>query len=702
MNMNSHRRPEGHGKGVWTLAVLALVLGLWRIGSTQAGQSSAPAAKTLYQQALHEQEARGNLKEAIALYERALAAKPDRELAAQALLRMAECHQKLGNDQAQTIYHRVVRDYPEQKNAVALARTRLGTDRNTQQDAMTFSRVWTVDWPIDVSSDGRYIAYLEGIPTDLFLHDTVSGASRQVTSHKTEPDGYITTARISEDGTQAAYDWCTRVVCELRVTSLQGAAVATPRKLFQKDDVEFPYPLDWSRDGKSLAVLLVRGDRTSQIGLLSVKDGSLRPLKSMDWRDPENVFFSPDGRWLAFDMAVSDDSNQRDVFAIRSDGSREVHAVRSPGMDLVAGWSPDGKHLLFNTDRNGTLDLFALGFADGQVPPAPELIKTGTGSPLGITRGGALFVLTSSRGRDVEVATIDVHTGKQIAPAVRPIQRFIGTNIEPTWSSDGKFLAYISSRGFIAQQGESQPLIVIQSVETGEVVQELRPRPELTWFRSLSWAPDGHSFLVSGTDVKGRDAIFQVDSRTGAVSRIREGIRNYEGLSWSSDATRIFFRERGAIVERDLVTGDERQILQRPTGPISLSPDRQWIATYRRSPGGIDSIVVVPVAGGEVRELLRLSPEEGLNNVGMPWTPDGRAVIVRKLQKSCCKDELWLVSTVGDPPRRLDIDTSRIPTGAWGMMDVHPDGRQLAYLAGENRSEVWVLENFLPALKESK
>jgi hypothetical protein len=34
--------------------------------------------------------------------------------------------------------------------------------------------------------------------------------------------------------------------------------------------------------------------------------------------------------------------------------------------------------------------------------------------------------------------------------------------------------------------------------------------------------------------------------------------------------------------------------------------------------------------------------------------------------------------------------------------DVHPDGRQIAFVAGENKEEVWVLENFLPAVNAKK
>jgi len=33
---------------------------------------------------------------------------------------------------------------------------------------------------------------------------------------------------------------------------------------------------------------------------------------------------------------------------------------------------------------------------------------------------------------------------------------------------------------------------------------------------------------------------------------------------------------------------------------------------------------------------------------------------------------------------------------------IHPDGRQIAFTAGEVKEEVWVMENFLPALKAAK
>ena len=79
-------RNKSNRIGHWFVVSMALLLGMSRIEGLRGGQSGPAAARTLYQQALHEEDATGNLKAAIAFYERVLAAKPDRTLAAQALI----------------------------------------------------------------------------------------------------------------------------------------------------------------------------------------------------------------------------------------------------------------------------------------------------------------------------------------------------------------------------------------------------------------------------------------------------------------------------------------------------------------------------------------------------------------------------------------------------------------------------------------
>src|SRR6266487_122002 len=77
--------------------------------------------------ARHLEEAEGNYPAAIEAYKRFVTQYgKNRALAAKALIRMAECHQRLGNAEARVIYERVLREYSDQKDAVCAAKARLG------------------------------------------------------------------------------------------------------------------------------------------------------------------------------------------------------------------------------------------------------------------------------------------------------------------------------------------------------------------------------------------------------------------------------------------------------------------------------------------------------------------------------------------------------------------------------------------------
>ena len=83
--------------------------------------------RDLYNQALVQERAAGNLEQAIQLYQRvAKESSGDRALAAQGLLGAARSYQKLGlTAQSRDLYAMVVRSYSEQTREVAVARENL-------------------------------------------------------------------------------------------------------------------------------------------------------------------------------------------------------------------------------------------------------------------------------------------------------------------------------------------------------------------------------------------------------------------------------------------------------------------------------------------------------------------------------------------------------------------------------------------------
>ena len=104
--------------------ILALLIGI-SLAAAAAASSQSPLE--LYQRALVQEQAVGDLPEAIALYQQAAReAGTDRGLAARALIRAAACAEKLGQAAAaRGLYTQLLYTYPEQREQTGLAQVRL-------------------------------------------------------------------------------------------------------------------------------------------------------------------------------------------------------------------------------------------------------------------------------------------------------------------------------------------------------------------------------------------------------------------------------------------------------------------------------------------------------------------------------------------------------------------------------------------------
>lgn len=114
-----------------------------------------------------------------------------------------------------------------------------------------------------------------------------------------------------------------------------------------------------------------------------------------------------------------------------------------------------------------------------------------------------------------------------------------------------------------------------------------------------------------------------------------------------------------------------------------------------RSPTNGASILVVPVAGGSPRQIIRINQPESI--ITLPtWTPDGSALVAIKSNGD--RKELWLFPLEGQP-RKLDVHIKD-----WQEEDIRlsPDGRQIAFRAGDRGEEVWALDSYLPNVRAAK
>jgi len=657
------------------------------------GQTGAQPEVAL-RAAMELETVKGDLRGAIQRYAR-LAEGKDRAVAATALVRMAQCHEKLGNAEARKIYERVIREYGDQKEAVAIARTRLGGDQKPESRVVT-RQIWTgaqVAYFAANSPDGRLLSFADQMTGNLAVHDLLTGNDRPLTGKSgwNESDEFAEYSTFSPDGKRVAYAWFNKGRYDLRVVAMEPSG-SSPRILYANDDVEWIAPTDWSADRRWIAVNIERKDGSTQIGLINAADGALRVLTSVEWSPSSRMYFSPDSRYLALSKPDRESSLQRDVYVMAIDGSREIPVVVHPANDLAVGWSPDGKHLLFSSDRNGPTAIYAIGFEDGRPKGNPRQLHSdiGQGRTIGISRSGTLFFALLPGSRDLLTTTVDFSAGRTIKPPTPAVHQFVGTNYQPDWSPDGRYLSY-ASYGM-----RDRTVLKIHDAQTGDT-RELVPR--LRQFNFARWSPDGRSFVAQGTDMKGRQGVFRIDAKTAEIEALELSTPggNMGIPQWSPDGKRVYFIRRpdhsgndASLVERDLSTGSDRELLSHAViNWFSPAPNgKSLVVDTVISPGKERAISIVNTEGGAPRDLLR--PGSGFQ--APYWTPDGGLILLRK------SGDLWAIQPTGGEPRKIDLGATRILD-----FRVHPDGRQIAFTTrNDTPQEVWAMENVSLVLTAKK
>jgi Tol biopolymer transport system component len=532
------------------------------------------------------------------------------------------------------------------------------------------------------------------------LHDFTTGEDRHLTDEASlDESKFAVLSAFSADGEWIAYSWENGEYDELHIRRLDGSG---DRVIYSNEALNV-HPVEWSADGSQILVALDGiADRTRQIGLVSVAEGELRVLKSLDRHSSFEESLSPDALYAIYDFPAGTDSHQRDVYAIDTRTGEERKLIEHPANDFVLGWTPDGKHVLFASDRTGTLGGWLLPVQNGEAAGAARLVKPELWrvDPLGFARDGSFFYGIPMTLSDVYLAAVDPETGRLRERPTRVSQRYFGSNAFPEWSPDGRYLAYISERGPHGAMGSDA--LVIHSVEDGEV-REIRPSlGPLAWLR---WAPDGGSILVRSSDEENHSGLFSIDVQTGDEKPLvyfAEDEYHMDG-EWLTDGeslvVRTFSSDGTRLGVRNLESGDER-VLYRVSQPrlikgqVAVSPEGRHVAFALRGEDKV-GLMVMPIDGGEPRRLVGFSrgtPEP----VFIEWSTDGRQIYFVRLGGSEAEEEkgLWRIPAGGGEPEPLEW---LMESGAL-MLRFHPDGRRVALTRVEGSgAEVWVMEDFLPS-----
>jgi Tol biopolymer transport system component len=682
------------------LAGLVLLALAWSAPSPSA-QVRQQAQR--FQQAVDLMSTKGDCRGAIRLFED-VAKGPDRSLSARALLHTGQCHEKLGQEQAQKTYERLLEQFSDQREVAAEARARLAAllrasrPASSEMIARRLSAAPAVSMGSALSPDARHVTFVDWETGDLAVLDVASGQTRRLTNNKSwfTADGFAGGSTWSPRGDEVAYAWTRNDdVNELRVVGLDGSEART---VYRSEEVLSLSAADWSADGREILILSRRRDLASQyqMALISASTGAVRVLKSFARWSPGRASLSPDGRYVVYDLPGREDSPDRDVFLLATDGSLDVALVDHPADDVRPIWAADGHRVLFLSDRTGAMGAWVIEVINGRTGTGPELVKhdMGNSSPTRFAREGSLYYCVSTSFQDVFVARLDPTSGMVIGTPVPSDRRLIGANRWPEWSPDGRYLAYVSTRTDRVAEGPAT--VVIQPLGAGEP-RELVPR--LGYFSRLRWSPDGTSILVNGRDTEGRGGLYRIDVATGNVVALvsSTGGQSFpRETAWAPDGRSIFYwYVDEPVMSLDLRTGLTRAVSSSRFG--ALSPDGRWLATIVADPNTQTTVLQIEALdGSDRRELLREPGPEAFSQ-DLVWMPDGRHLLFPRVPASRnARTELWRVAIAGGSPEPLGLAIE-----ALGQVRIHPDGQRIAFTAGGYRAELWVIENLLPPAKNA-
>jgi dipeptidyl aminopeptidase/acylaminoacyl peptidase len=334
-----------------------------------------------------------------------------------------------------------------------------------------------------------------------------------------------------------------------------------------------------------------------------------RPLRSTDIfrvRDVRDPQISPDGKWVAYTVTIADSAsnkNDTDVWMASWDGKENIRITSTKDGESSPRWSPDGRYLSFISSRDGGKggQVWLLDRRGGEATRLTE-IKGGVSSYEWSPDAARLALVVDDPEEDAGDST----KAKAPKPIVldryhfkQDIQGYLGNQksnlyvfdvatkknqqitsgkydeTNPSWSPDGKWLAFVSDRSPDPDRSINTDVYVIESKPGAEM-------RRVTTFEGddnnsgskVAWSPDGKTlaYLRSSTakmSIYDQYRVAVVPVAGGEPRLIAESLdRPVTAPKWTADGQSLYFivtDDRTQYVARTRIAGGPVEKLT--TGP---------------------------------------------------------------------------------------------------------------------------------------
>jgi len=216
--------------------------------------------------------------------------------------------------------------------------------------------------------------------------------------------------------------------------------------------------------------------------------------------------YSPDGKTIVFS---SNRSGNLDIWTVDRESGTLRQITDDAAQDWDPGFTPDGRHILFSSDRGGNLEIWMID-ADGT--SARQISHDGVDAenPT-MTRDGKWVVYTSG-GPD----TLGIWKVHPDGTGAESLVKGSWTN--PEVSPDGRYALFVSSNAVTSSKSTS--VVEVVEVASGKLV-DFRisiPRdplaPNVTYGRGR-WMDGGKAIAFVGLDGAGRTGIMEQEFKPG-------------------------------------------------------------------------------------------------------------------------------------------------------------------------------------------
>jgi eukaryotic-like serine/threonine-protein kinase len=391
--------------------------------------------------------------------------------------------------------------------------------------------------------------------------------------------------------------------------------------------------------------------------------------------------FSPSGDEVAFSWNGEKLDNY-DIYLKRVDSPELRRLTTDPAPEFAPSWSPDGRRIAFlrGSPMGPTIyEVSPLGGQPRKVSDFPaRRVHPPSWSPDGRWLAVAREPLPGEQSKE-GVYLLPVEGGE---PRRLELPRDDGTPVLPSFSPDGRRLAYLSLTGILAGS--------INVVDLGADLVPKGPPRQLTRTSAappggqLAWARDGKSLVY---------AEFRLDF---TLSRV--------GIGGDRPPERVDLAGRGAVFPATVASRDRLAFVRslqnvdiyrlapdRPSEPVvassavadfnaDISPDGRRIV-YEVS-GETHDIWLANIDGSNAVQLTR-----GPGQVqGTPrWSPDGRRIAFNS-QAADGRMDIWTIDAEGGAPRRLTQEPGDKVNPSWSR-----DGRHVYFSStpASGDTDVW-------------